>query len=165
VSAQKANNTIEKVRKLQRKLYLSAKSNSKRRFHVLHDKIHRKDVLSEAWKRVKANGGAGGIDHISIADVEKYGVEKFLQEIQKELIDGKYRPTPVRRTFIPKGNGEKRPLGIPIIKDRVVQMAVKLIIEPLFEEGFLECSYGFRPKKSAHQALDRVRKDTKNKGW
>jgi RNA-directed DNA polymerase len=165
VSAQKANNTIEKVRKLQRKLYLAAKSNSNRRFHALHDKVRRKDVLSEAWKRVKANGGAGGIDHISITDVEKYGVEKFLQEIQKELIDGKYRPKPVRRTFIPKGNGEKRPLGIPIIKDRVVQMAVKLIIEPLFEAGFLECSYGFRPKRSAHQALDRVRKDTKNKGW
>jgi len=165
VSAQKANNTIEKVRQLQRKLYLAAKSNSKRRFHALHDKVHRKDVLEEAWKRVKANGGAGGIDRISIADVEKYGVEKFLQEIKKELIDGKYRPKPVRRTFIPKGNGEERPLGIPIIKDRVVQMAVKLIIEPLYEADFLECSYGFRPKRSAHQALDRVRKDTKNKGW
>ena len=165
MSAQKANNTIEKVRQLQRKLYLAAKSNSKRRFHALHDKVHRKDVLEEAWKRVKANGGAGGIDRISIADVEKYGVEKFLQEIKKELIDGKYRPKPVRRTFIPKGNGEERPLGIPIIKDRVVQMAVKLIIEPLYEADFLECSYGFRPKRSAHQALDRVRKDTKNKGW
>jgi group II intron reverse transcriptase/maturase len=165
VSAQKANNTIEKVRQLQRKLYFAAKSNGKRRFHALHDKVHRKDVLEEAWKRVKANGGAGGIDRISIADVEKYGVEKFLQETQKELIDGKYRPKPVRRTFIPKGNGEERPLGIPIIKDRVVQMAVKLIIEPLYEADFLECSYGFRPKRSAHQALDRVRKDTKNKGW
>lgn len=127
--------------------------------------MHRKDVLAEAWKRVKANGGAGGIDRISIADVEKYGVEKFLQETQKELIDGKYRPKPVRRTFIPKGNGEERPLAIPIIKDRVVQMAVKLIIEPLYEADFLECSYGFRSKRSAHQALDRVRKDTRNKGW
>lgn len=115
MSAQKANNTIEKVRRLQRKLYLAAKSNSKRRFHALHDKVHRKDVLEEAWKRVKANGGAGGIDRISIADVEKYGVERFLQETQKELIDGKYRPKPVRRTFIPKGNGEERPLGIPTV--------------------------------------------------
>lgn len=165
MSAQKANNTIEKVRQLQRKLYLAAKSNSKRRFHALCDKVYRKDVLLEAWKRVKANGGAGGIDQISIADVEEYGVDKFLQEIQQELIEGKYHPKPVRRTFIPKGNGEERPLGIPIIKDRVIQMAVKLIIEPLFEADFLECSFGFRPKRSAHQALDRIRKDTAKKGW
>ncbi len=165
MNAQKANNTIEKVRQLQRKLYLAAKSNSKRRFHALYDKTHRKDVLAEAWKRVKANGGAGGIDRMTIADVEMYGVEKFLQEIQQELMEGGYRPTPVRRTFIPKGNGEQRPLGIPIIKDRVVQMSVKIVIEPLFEADFKECSYGFRPKRSAHQALDRIRKDTARKGW
>jgi group II intron reverse transcriptase/maturase len=165
VNARKANNTKGKVRELQRKLYLAAKLNSNRRFHALYDKVYRKDVLLEAWKRVKANGGAGGIDHISIADVEEYGVDKFLQEIQQELIDGKYHPKPVRRTYIPKGNGEERPLGIPIIKDRVVQMAVKLVIEPLFEADFLECSYGFRPKRSAHQALDRIRKDTNRKGW
>ena len=165
MNAKKANNTIEKVRQLQRKLYLAAKLNSKRRFHALYDKVHRKDVLLEAWKRVKANGGAGGIDQVSIADVEEYGIEKFLQETQHELIDGQYNPQPVRRTYIPKGNGEERPLGIPIIKDRVIQMAVKLIIEPLFEADFLECSYGFRPKRSAHQALDRIRKDTKRKGW
>lgn len=165
MNARKANNTKGKVRELQRKLYLAAKLNSKRRFHALYDKVYRKDVLLEAWKRVKANGGAGGIDHISIADVEEYGVDKFLQEIQQELIDGKYHPKPVRRTYIPKGNGEERPLGIPIIKDRVVQMAVKLVIEPLFEADFLECSYGFRPKRSAHQALDRIRKDTNRKGW
>ncbi len=165
MNALKANNTIEKVRQLQRKLYLAAKSNSKRRFHALYDKAYRKDVLVEAWKRVKANGGAGGIDRITIADVEKYGVEKFLQEVQQELIEGRYRPNPVRRTFIPKGNGEQRPLGIPIIKDRVVQMSVKIVIEPLFEADFKECSYGFRPKRSAHQALDRIRKDTARKGW
>lgn len=165
MNARKANNTIEKVRQLQRKLYLAAKSNSNRRFHALYDKVHRKDVLLEAWKRVKANGGAGGIDRIDIADVEEYGVEKFLQEIQQELIEGRYHPKPVRRTYIPKGNGEKRPLGIPIIRDRVVQMAVKLVIEPVFEADFLDCSYGFRPKRSAHQALDRVRKDTNRKGW
>lgn len=165
MSAQKANNTIGKVRQLQRKLYLAAKLNSKRRFHALYDKVYRKDILLEAWKRVKANGGAGGVDQISIADVEGYGVDKFLQEIQQELIEVKYHPKPVRRTYIPKGNGEKRPLGIPIIKDRVIQMAVKLIIEPLFEAEFLDCSYGFRPKRSAHQALDRIRKDTKRKGW
>ena len=165
MNAKKANNTIEKVRQLQRKLYLAAKSNSKRRFHALYDKVHRKDVLSEAWKRVKSNGGAGGVDQMGIADVEKYGVVKFLEEIQQELKDGKYHPKPVRRTFIPKGNGEERPLGIPIIKDRVIQMAVKLVIEPVFEADFLECSYGFRPKRSAHQALDRIRKDTAKKGW
>jgi len=165
VNAQKANNTIEKARQLQRKLYLAAKSNSKRRFHALYDKVHRKDVLLEAWKRVKANGGAGGIDRINIADVEEYGVEKFLQEVQQELTEGKYHPRPVRRTYIPKGNGERRPLGIPIIKDRVVQMAIKLVIEPVFEADFLDFSYGFRPKRSAHQALDRVRKDTNRNGW
>ncbi len=88
-----------------------------------------------------------------------------MQEIQQELIEGKYHPKPVRRTYIPKGNGEKRPLGIPNIKGRVVQMAVKLVIEPVFEADFLDCSYGFRPKRNAHQALDRVRKDTNRKGW
>lgn len=165
MSAQKANNTMEKVRKLQRKLYLAAKSDSKRRFHALFDKVYRKDILSEAWKRVKANGGTGGIDKVTITDVEAYGVEKFLQEIQQELTAGKYHPKAVRRTYIPKGNGELRPLGIPIIKDRVIQMAVKIVMEPLFEADFKECSYGFRPKRNAHQALDRIRKDTARKGW
>jgi RNA-directed DNA polymerase len=165
VNAQKANNTKEKVRELQRKLYLAAKLSSKRRFHALYDKVYRKDILMEAWKRVKANGGAGGTDKVSITDVEQYGVEKLIQEIQQELINGKYHPKPVRRTYIPKGDGKKRPLGIPIIKDRIVQMAVKIVIEPLFEADFLDCSYGFRPKRSAHQALDRIRKDVNNKGW
>lgn len=165
MNAQKANNTIGKVRELQRKLYLAAKENSKRRFHALYDKVYRKDILEEAWKRVKANKGAGGIDKVTITDVERYGVDKFIQEIQQELKVGKYHPKPVRRTYIPKGNGEQRPLGIPIIKDRVIQMAVKIIIEPLFEADFKESSYGFRPKRSAHQALDRIRKDTKRKGW
>ena len=165
MNAQKANNTIEKVRKLQRNLYLAAKLNGKRKFHVLHDKVYRKDVLMEAWKRVKANGGAGGIDNITIVDVEAYGLEKFIQEIQQELRTGTYHPKPVRRIYIPKGKTEKRPLGIPIIKDRVIQMAVKIVIEPIFEADFKECSYGFRPKRSAHQALDRIRKDTAKKGW
>ena len=165
MNAKKANNTNEKVRKLQRKLYLAAKLSSKRRFHALYDKAYRKDVLLEAWKRVKANGGAGGIDRITILDVQEYGVEKFIEEIHQELKSGSYRPKPVRRTYIPKGKGEKRPLGIPVIKDRVVQMAVKIAIEPIFEADFKGCSYGFRPKRSAHQALDRIRKDTANKGW
>lgn len=165
MNAQKANNTIEKVRQLQRKLYLAAKENSKRRFHALYDHVFRKDILQEAWKRVKANGGAGGIDNITISDVEEYGIEKFLQEIQHELKEGKYHPKAVRRTYIPKGKKEKRPLGIPVIKDRVVQMAVKIVIEPIFEADFKETSYGFRPKRSAHQALDRIIKDTRRKGW
>ncbi len=165
MNAQKANSTIEKVRKLQRSLYLAAKLNSKRKFHALHDKVYRKDVLMEAWKRVKANGGAGGIDRMTIADVEGYGLEKFIQEMQQELKEGTYHPKQVRRTYIPKGKTEKRPLGIPIIKDRVIQMAVKIVIEPIFEADFKECSYGFRPKRSAHQALDRIRKDTAKKGW
>lgn len=165
MNAQKANNTIEKVRKLQRKLYLAAKSNSKRRFHALYDQVYRKEILAEAWRRVKANGGAGGIDKISITDVENYGVEKFLGELQQELKEGRYHPKAVRRTYIPKGKWEQRPLGIPIIKDRVVQMAVKIVIEPIFEADFKDNSYGFRPKRSAHQALDRIRKDTARKGW
>lgn len=165
MNAGKANNTSEKVRELQRKLYLAAKLNSKRKFHALYDKVYRMDILKEAWKRVRANGGAGGIDGTTIADIELYGIEKFLQEIQQELTEQQYHPKAVRRTFIPKGNGEQRPLGIPIIKDRVIQMAVKIIIEPLFEADFKESSYGFRPKRNAHQALDRIRKDTAKKGW
>lgn len=165
MNAQKANNTKGKVRKLQRKLYLAAKSNSKRRFHALYDKVYQKDILIEAWKRVKANGGVGGIDRVTFADIEVYGVETFLLEIQNELKEGKYHPKPVKRTYIPKGKDQRRPLGIPVIKDRVIQMAVKIAIEPIFEADFKDCSYGFRPKRNAHQALDRIRKDTAKKGW
>lgn len=161
----KANNTIDKVRELQRKLYLTAKKNDKRRFHALFDKVYRIDILKEAWKRVKTKGGVGGIDNVSIDDIKVYGEDKFIEEIQQELIMGKYHPKPVRRSYIPKGNKGKRPLGIPVIKDRVVQMAVKIVIEPLFEADFKDCSYGFRPKRSAHQALEKVREDTVNKGW
>jgi len=165
VNARKANNTKEKVRQLQRKLYLTAKGNSKRRFHALYDKVYRKDILHEAWKRVRANNGTGGIDEVSIENVEQYGVERFLQEIEQMLKTGKYHPLPVKRAYIDKGAGKKRPLGIPIIRDRVVQMAAKIVVEPIFEADFKECSYGFRPKRNAHQALDRIRKDTKDKGW
>jgi len=165
VNAQKANNTKEKVRQLQRKLYLAAKENSKRRFHALYDKVYREDILKEAWKRVKAKGGAGGVDQISIDTIENYGVQKFLREIQETLQKGEYQPKPVRRVYICKGDGKKRPLGIPVIKDRVIQMAAKIVIEPIFEADFKECSFGFRPKRSMHQALERVRKDIENKGW
>lgn len=165
MNARKANNTIDKVRQLQRKLYQSAKLNSKRKFHALFDKVYRKDILLEAWKRVRANGGSGGIDGISISDVEAYGVEKLLAEIQTELKNGIYRPLPVRRTYISKGNGKMRPLGIPVVKDRIVQMAAKLVMEPVFEADFKDVSYGFRPKRSARQALEVVRKACNRRGW
>lgn len=165
MNAQKANNTKGKVRQLQRKLYLTAKGNSKRRFHALYDKVYREDILKEAWQRVKIKGGAGGIDQVSIDTIENYGVQKFLREVQETLQKGEYQPLPVRRVYIDKGGGKKRPLGIPVIKDRVVQMATKIVIEPVFEADFKDCSYGFRPKRSMHQALDRIRKDMANKGW
>lgn len=165
MNAATANNTLEKVRQLQRKLYLAAKGSSKRKFHALYDKIYREDILNEAWKRVKANGGAGGIDGKSIAAVEEYGVEKILDEIRQLLMQGQYRPQPVKRVHIPKADGSKRPLGIPTIKDRIVQMAAKIVIEPVFEADFKDCSYGFRPKRSARQALETVRKACNNKGW
>lgn len=165
MNARKANHTVDKVRQLQRKLYLAAKKNSKRRFHALYDKVYREDILFSAWKRVKANKGAAGIDGQTIERIVASGEEEFIREIQKTLREGKYRPQPVRRRYIPKGNGEKRPLGIPVIKDRVVQMAVKIVIEPIFEADFKECSFGFRPRKDAHQALDRVRKACNNGGW
>lgn len=161
----KANNTIDKVRQLQRKLYLSAKENRKRRFHALYDKVYRKDILIKAWKLVKANGGSGGIDKISIEDVVAYGEDKFIEEIQKELQEYKYHPLPVNRVYIPKKDGSRRPLGIPVIKDRVVQMAAKIVIEPIFEANFKSSSFGFRPKRSAHQALDLILKKCNSGGW
>ena len=165
MNARKANNTIDKVRQLQRKLYQSAKLSSKRKFHALYDKLYRKDVLLEAWKRVKENGGSGGIDGKSIEDIEAYGVEKLLTEIETELRNGGYRPQPVRRAYIEKGNGKLRPLGIPVIKDRIIQMAAKLVMEPIFEANFKDVSYGFRPKRSARQALEAVREACNKRGW
>ncbi|MBS7528865.1 group II intron reverse transcriptase/maturase, partial [Fusibacter paucivorans] len=165
MNAQKANNTKEKVRQLQRKLYRSAKQNNKRKFHALFDKVYRMDVLQEAWKRVRASKGAGGIDLVTLTDVEIYGVERFLEEIAQLLKDGDYRPSPAKRVNIPKDNGKERPLGLPTIKDKIVQMATKIVIEPIFEADFHECSYGFRPKRSQHMALEVVRKACNNKGY
>lgn len=158
MNVQKTNNAIDKVRQLQRKLYLAAKLNKKRRFHALYDKIYRMDILKEAWKKVKANGGAQGIDGVTIKAVKEYGEDKMLEEISQTLQLNTYRPLPVRRTYIPKndGKGSKRPLGIPVIKDRIVQMSTKIVIEPIFEADFLDCSYGFRPKRNAHMALDKI---------
>ena len=159
------NNSKEKVRQLQNKLYLTAKKCSSRRFHALYDKVYRDDVLYEAWKRVKANQGSSGVDGITIEDVEANGVNRYLTGIQSELKSGTYRPLPVRRVMIPKPDGSQRPLGIPCVKDRVVQMATKIAIEPVFEADFKDCSYGFRPKRSAKQALEVVRKACNNKGY
>lgn len=152
----KTINIHEKVRDFQNRLYLTAKADRKRKFYAMYDKIYRNDILQEAWKRVKQNGGAGGIDKVSIEDVKAYGEEKLLDEIANELRTDTYRCKPVRRTYIPKADGRKRGLGIPTIKDRIVQMATKIIIEPVFEADFNPCSYGFRPKRSAKQAIDRI---------
>src|ERR1700674_1052539 len=148
---------VEKVRQLQRKLYVCAKQSRTRRFHALYDRIYRSDVLWEAWRRVRSNGGAAGIDAETIQVIEQRGPEEFLAEIQAALRAGRYRPLPVKRRYIPKADGKQRPLGIPTVKDRVVQMAAKLVIEPIFEADFQPSSYGFRPKKSATQALEAIR--------
>ena len=159
------NNSKEKVRQLQNKLYLTAKKCSSRRFHALYDKVYRDDVLYEAWKRVKANKGSSGIDGITIEAIEIMGVNRYLTEIQSELKSGTYKPLPVRRVMIPKPDGSQRPLGVPCVKDRIVQMATKIAVEPVFEADFNSCSYGFRPKRSAKQALEVVRKACNNKGY
>src|SRR3954447_26018464 len=142
------------VRELQRTLYRAAKADPNRRFHALHNKVHRRDVLERAWESVRANHGAAGIDHTTIADVEQYGVSRLLDELAADLKDGRWRPLPARRVFIPKpGREELRPLSIPAVGDRVVQAALKSVIEPIFEADMLPCSFGFRPTRSAHDAL------------
>src|SRR5450432_2148259 len=147
----------DKVRQLQRKLYVCAKQSRTRRFHALYDRIYRSDVLWEAWRRVRSNGGAAGVDAETIQAIEQRGPGEFLSEIQAALRAGQYRPSPVKRRYIPKADGEQRPLGIPTIRDRVVQAAAKIVIEPIFEADFQPSSYGFRPKRSATQALEAIR--------
>jgi RNA-directed DNA polymerase len=153
------NNTRDKTRALQYKLYLAAKRSPDRRFHALFDRVHRRDVLRRAWLEVRANRGAPGVDAVTIADIEAAGVSAFLAGIEAVLRAGSYRPQPVRRVWIPKPGqpGKQRPLGIASVRDRVVQQAVKIVLEPIFEADFLPCSYGFRPKRSAHQALQAMR--------
>jgi RNA-directed DNA polymerase len=145
------------VRELQRTLYGCAKRSPERRFHALFDRVCRSDVLREAWKRVKGNRGAAGVDRVTLAEIEAYGVERMLGELQDALQDGTYRPAPVRRVTIAKPDGGRRPLGIPTVRDRVVQQATRLVVEPIFEADFLSVSYGFRPKRSATDAAERIR--------
>jgi RNA-directed DNA polymerase len=154
-----ANDTRDKVRHLQNTLYLAAKRSPNRRFHALYDKVHRTDVLERAWQQVKANQGSSGVDAQTIEAIEAGGVGTFLTVVQAELREGRYRPQAVRRVWIPKrGKPEKRPLGVASVRDRVVQTAAKLVLEAIFEADFRNCSYGFRPKRSAHQARERIRK-------
>jgi retron-type reverse transcriptase len=145
----------DKVRELQRTLYRAAKADPGRRFHALYDKVYRRDVLERAWELVRANRGAAGIDRQTIADVEQYGVSRLLDELAADLKGGRWRPLPARRVFIPKPGRptERRPLSIPAVRDRIVQAATKTVIEPIFEADMLECSFGFRPRRSAHDAL------------
>jgi len=149
--------SVGKVRELQRALWTAAKQSPERRFHALYDRVHRGDVLWEAWERVKANKGAAGVDRITLAAVEEFGVDRMVRELREDLQAGRYRPAPTRRVDIPKPQGGTRPLGIPTVRDRVAQQAAKLVLEPIFEADFLSCSYGFRPKRSATQAMERLR--------
>jgi group II intron reverse transcriptase/maturase len=146
------------VQQLQRRLWATAKRSTGRRFHALYDHLWRDDVLREAWKRVRASRGAAGVDGQTLVEVEQYGVDRFLEAIGAALREKRYRATVVLRRYIPKAKGGRRPLGIPTVRDRVVQMAAKLVLEPIFEADFLPCSWGFRPQRGALGALETLRK-------
>ena len=166
-----ANNTqgdqalgLDPVASLQRKLYRAAKQCRSRRFHALFDKVHRRDFLWRAWVEVARNGGAPGIDGVTIEAIEEGGVDGFIDQLAAELAADRYRPLPVRRVSIPKRTGGKRHLGVPAVRDRVVQAAAKAVLEPIFEADFAPVSFGFRPKRSAHQARERIR-DQMRRGY
>jgi RNA-directed DNA polymerase len=147
----------DNVRKLQRRLWAAAKQSPERRFHALYDRIYRADILVEAWRRVRANRGAAGVDGQTLAEVESYGIDRLLSELAEDLAVGRYRPAPSRRQEIPKPDGGRRELGIPTVRDRIVQTAAKMVCEPIFEADFCESSYGYRPHRSATDALEVIR--------
>lgn len=149
--------SAEKVRELQDKLYATAKRSPGRRFHALMDRVCRGDVLREAWERVRRNRGAAGVDGVTLVDVEEYGVERMLSELRRDLQEGEYRAQAVLRRYIPKADGKKRPLGIPTVRDRVAQAAARIVLEPIYEAGFKESSYGFRPGRQAVTAMEKIR--------
>ena len=146
--------TPDKIRNLQRKLYCKAKAEPAFRFYVLYDKICRDDILLHAYRLARANAGAPGVDEVTFAQIEEEGLEAWLAGLREELVSKTYRPSPVRRVMIPKPNGGERPLGIPTIRDRVVQSAAKIVLEPIFEADFEDTAYGYRPK---HGAVDAVK--------
>jgi RNA-directed DNA polymerase len=147
----------DNVRKLQRRLWAAAKQSPERRFHALYDRIFRGDILEEAWRRVRANRGAAGVDGHTLAEVESYGTDRLLAELAADLQAGRYRPAPSRRVSIPKPDGGRRPLGIPTVRDRIVQAAAKIVLEPIFEADFSESSFGYRPRRSATDGAERIR--------
>ena len=149
--------TPEKIRDLQRALYMRAKKEPKFRFYALCDKVYRVDVLEYAYRLARTNGGAPGPDGVTFEQIEQIGPTVMLEELHDALKTKTYRPEPVRRVYIPKLSGGERPLGIPNIRDRVVQTAAKLVLEPIFEADFDPDSYGFRPRRDAHQALDAIK--------
>jgi len=153
--------SAERVQLYQRKLYQKAKQEKEYRFYVLYDKIFLPYVVKEAWKRVKDNGGSAGVDGVTIEEIEAKGAEEFLNGLTEELRQQTYQPSAVKRVWIPKSNGDKRPLGIPTVKDRVAQMACTLVIEPIFEADFEESSYGFRPDRSAQEAVAKIKEHLK----
>ena len=160
---------VDRVRALQRVLYRCAKQDQDRRFHALYDKVARSDVMRSAWREVRANRGAPGVDGITIDNVMRSGVDEFLDELAVRLRSGSYRPRPLRRVYIPKPGkpGQLRPLGVPCVADRVVMAAAKIVLEPIFEADFLPTSYGFRPGRSAHHALETIRQTVtwRGKQW
>ena len=156
---------VDKSRELQRGLYRAAKRSETRRFHALYDRLIRPDVLWRAWAEVRANGGAAGVDGVKIEQIERLGVECFLEELAADLKAERYRPQPALRVEIPKPDGRTRLLGIPTVRDRVAQEALKIVIEPLFEANFLPCSFGYRPKRSPGQAALAVKKALVRSRW
>src|SRR6266487_1657427 len=148
--------TPQSIRRLQRKLYCKAKAEPEYRFYLLYDKICREDMLMHAWRLARANGGAPGVDGESFEAIEERGLEEWLRGLRTELVERTYRPAPVRRVLIPKPGGGERPLGIPTIRDRVVQTAAKLVLEPIFEADFDPAAYGYRPGRSGADAIKEV---------